>query len=155
MSAPVWCVQHRDGWCACARNRKPRDTSDAVRTRCKHVVMFPHGSALRQPTCPDCYGAPNPKREGHIYCAANRIIDEVIEPIRSIPPAQDGEGLRGALDSGIEALNTWVHVHAPDECREEDVKASRERLMEGGTLWYLATVLEKLRRARATLNKGE
>lgn len=46
------------------------------------------------------YGAPNPKREGHIYCIACRIIDEVIEPIRSLPPApaiEEGEGLRKAL----------------------------------------------------------
>lgn len=56
-----------------------------------------------------------------------------------------------ALEAAEEALNTWVHVHAPDECREEDVAASRARLMEGGTLWYLATVLQKVRTARAAL----
>lgn len=49
-----WCVQHREGWCACEVNRKPAESNDHVPTVCGHVITLPFGFEKRQPTCKDC-----------------------------------------------------------------------------------------------------
>ena len=50
----VWCVRHRDGWCACEPNRKPKETENNIPTKCDHFVFGPMGIEKREPTCPDC-----------------------------------------------------------------------------------------------------
>lgn len=49
----VWCVQHRDGWCACKEDRDPGE-ADNVATRCENWVVLPSGIARRWPTCEEC-----------------------------------------------------------------------------------------------------
>ena len=50
----VWCVLHRDGWCACATRLKPKDVLTSVPTKCDCAVVLPYGYSKRQPTCPAC-----------------------------------------------------------------------------------------------------
>ena len=49
----VWCVHHRDGWCATAPNRKHGDV-DYAKTKCGHVVTLPWGFERRVPDCCEC-----------------------------------------------------------------------------------------------------
>jgi hypothetical protein len=56
----VWCVRHKDGWCATKRNRKPGEGRDSVETRCNHFVTLPWGYEQREPTCEECL-TPNTK----------------------------------------------------------------------------------------------
>jgi len=61
----VWCVQHRDGWCA--TKSQPKNTpryQDHVKTLCAYVVTLPFGFARRAPTCKDCLERLN-KEDGH------------------------------------------------------------------------------------------
>lgn len=51
---PVWCVEHKDGWCAIKLNYKPPEDANNVPTRCNHFVVLPTGFAKRQPTCDEC-----------------------------------------------------------------------------------------------------
>lgn len=51
---PVWCVQHRDGWCATFGGRRPTEAQTTVETRCRHFVILPYGFERRQPDCDDC-----------------------------------------------------------------------------------------------------
>ena len=51
----VWCVRHRDGWCACESEPKEGETN--VPTKCDHFIWLPMGFEKREPTCPDCLKA--------------------------------------------------------------------------------------------------
>jgi hypothetical protein len=53
-AAAVWCVQHREGWCACYTNQRPSEGQDNVPTLCAHYVWGPFGFKRRRPTCPAC-----------------------------------------------------------------------------------------------------
>lgn len=50
----VWCVRHRDGWCATATGKKARDSALSVKTKCGNSVILHWGSQERQPNCPEC-----------------------------------------------------------------------------------------------------
>ncbi len=51
----VWCVKHREGWCAMAAHEgPPPGGSTHVFTRCGGNVVFPWGFARRVPTCAEC-----------------------------------------------------------------------------------------------------
>lgn len=64
------------------------------------------------------------------------------------------EELVKALERSMVAINDWLHVYAPDECRESDVAESRARLWENGTLSYIAEVQEQNRAALSQHRKG-
>ena len=52
--APVWCVKHRDGWCA-TKDGKPHDEDGwNIPTKCGQYVVGPIGSEKRIPTCVEC-----------------------------------------------------------------------------------------------------
>jgi hypothetical protein len=51
---------------------------------------------------------------------------------------------RDVLQTAQEAMATWCAVTAPTECSEENVAAALKRINEGGTLWYIATVNDKI-----------
>lgn len=53
----VWCVQHREGWCATATGKQHREDATNVRTRCLQYVVLPMGSERRVPTCVECIEA--------------------------------------------------------------------------------------------------
>lgn len=61
---------------------------------------------------------------------------------------------KSALLAAREALATWCATSAPDECSPENVRAAQERLSEGGTLWYIATVNQKITDALAVHMPG-
>jgi len=48
------------------------------------------------------------------------------------------------LDEVRVALNDWVRSYAPEHCNEEQVEETRERLNDGGTLYYISKVSEKV-----------
>lgn len=50
----VWCVRHRDGWCAAKANKKPREGVNSVATLCGFHVVLPWGFSEREPTCDLC-----------------------------------------------------------------------------------------------------
>ncbi len=52
--ASVWCVQHRDGWCATYGGRRPDPKALNDRTRCGHFVIARVGSERREPDCIEC-----------------------------------------------------------------------------------------------------
>ncbi len=54
MNGSVWCVQHRDGWCATADGAAPADDATSVKTACGYFVTLPFGSKRRKPDCQDC-----------------------------------------------------------------------------------------------------
>ena len=53
------------------------------------------------------------------------------------------ESLHTALRAAVIALNDWSCTFAPEQHLEEYVKASRERIHEYGTLWYIASVTKQ------------
>lgn len=68
---PVWCVAYRDsagkGWCATERGRRPDPSAWGDATRCGMTVTLRIGSAIREPTCPECIAkmtAPRKARKG-------------------------------------------------------------------------------------------
>ena len=50
----VWCVKHRDGWCA-TRDGEPERGAFKVPTKCGNYVMLPWDFNMRLPTCAECY----------------------------------------------------------------------------------------------------
>ena len=50
----MWCIEHRDGWCAVKGNYKPEETVDNVPTVCDYYVVLPFGIKYRTPTCMEC-----------------------------------------------------------------------------------------------------
>lgn len=54
MSRPVWCVRHRDGWCATKGGRRPDPEAWSDLTRCGYQVLLRWGSEKRLPDCPEC-----------------------------------------------------------------------------------------------------
>ena len=61
------------------------------------------------------------------------------------------EDLRKAVDAAILALDDWTHSYAPDFGDEARVEEARVRLTENGTLWYIATTVDRLRKAKELL----
>ena len=51
---PVWCILHKDGWCAHLVDLEPPAGMENVPTRCNHFVILPLGVEKRVPTCKDC-----------------------------------------------------------------------------------------------------
>lgn len=50
----VWCVKHRDGWCAAKPNRPWDERAFNIGTRCGYVIVLPLGSKKGEPTCLEC-----------------------------------------------------------------------------------------------------
>ena len=61
------------------------------------------------------------------------------------------EVLTTALDAAILALDDWTNVYASDFCNEARVAEAKARLNEYGTVWYIATTVDKLRKAKELL----
>ena len=57
------------------------------------------------------------------------------------------EKMRNALSSAIVALDDWTRTYAPEFCDEDSVKNTKNRLMESGTLCYIATVIQQCKDA--------
>ena len=53
-SSRVWCIRHREGWCATATGKPSKDGSDNVATVCQHFVIMPGGCKVCKPDCPEC-----------------------------------------------------------------------------------------------------
>jgi pyrimidine deaminase RibD-like protein len=53
----VWCVKHRDGWCATKSGRRYAEGITNAPTKCKHYVTLPCGYERRVPTCVECIEA--------------------------------------------------------------------------------------------------
>jgi hypothetical protein len=51
--------------------------------------------------------------------------------------------LKRALRRSMRALDDWTHEFAPEFCDLARVSATRKRIMENGTLYYIATVQER------------
>lgn len=51
---PVWCVQHRGGWCATKYGRKPDPIALLDQTRCGYSVTLRTDDDKRLPTCSTC-----------------------------------------------------------------------------------------------------
>ena len=63
----------------------------------------------------------------------------------------DKEALTASINAAILALDDWTHSYAPDFCDEARVTEARARLTENGTLWYIATTVDRLRKAKELL----
>jgi len=58
------------------------------------------------------------------------------------------QALREATAAAIVALDDWVNTYAEELCNEERVKEAHERIKDnGGTLYYVGTVLQQCREA--------
>lgn len=53
----VWCVQHRDGWCATRSGAKPSADAWKDATACGCWVTMRMGSEIREPDCEECHAA--------------------------------------------------------------------------------------------------
>lgn len=57
MAKKVWCVRHREGWCATATGKSFKEEQGTVKTKCRHYVIMPLGCEFRVPTCTEgCSG---------------------------------------------------------------------------------------------------
>ena len=61
------------------------------------------------------------------------------------------EDLRKAIDAGILALDDWTHTFASEFCDKARVAEAKARLNEYGTLWYVASTVETLAKAKEYL----
>jgi len=50
----VWCVRHRNGWCAVFDGRCPSEDAWEVPTKCDHFIHLPWACEKRVPTCEEC-----------------------------------------------------------------------------------------------------
>lgn len=50
----VWCVQGRDGWCACKINQMPVRDSLEVKTLCGCSIILPFAAKFGTPDCSEC-----------------------------------------------------------------------------------------------------
>lgn len=50
----IWCVKHRDGWCATDTGKAFKEGVFTVKTMCQHHVCMPYGCEYREPTCKQC-----------------------------------------------------------------------------------------------------
>lgn len=53
----MWCVKHKDGWCATADNKPWNERDFNVKTLCNHQVILPLGCKNGQPSCDECLRA--------------------------------------------------------------------------------------------------
>jgi len=51
---PVWCVKHREGWCATKGGRRPDPKALSDATRCGSQVIARWGGEKRIPDCEEC-----------------------------------------------------------------------------------------------------
>jgi hypothetical protein len=63
---------------------------------------------------------------------------------------EENAALRSALEAAMQGINDWLHLYAPDECREDRVAEAKKRVHEHGTLAYIAGLNEKAHKALAT-----
>jgi len=63
----------------------------------------------------------------------------------------DKEVLSAALDAAILALDDWANTYAEDFCGEARVAEAKARLNEYGTIWYIATTVQTLVKAKELL----
>ena len=52
----IWCVRHKDGWCAVDNRKRFKESDSSVKTACGMVVTLPLGCEYRIPTCQECRG---------------------------------------------------------------------------------------------------
>ena len=64
---------------------------------------------------------------------------------------KDKEVLTAALDAAILALDDWANVTAPEFCDEARVAEAKARLKQDGTVWYIASTIVNLRKAKELL----
>lgn len=60
----VWCVKHREGWCAMKGGAVPSENADSDETECGSFVIMRIGSEIREPDCTDCRTAMNAMETG-------------------------------------------------------------------------------------------
>jgi hypothetical protein len=60
-----------------------------------------------------------------------------------------------ALEVSNLAIEDWLHIYAPDECKSERVAEAYARIREHGTLAYIASVLSENRSAIAAYDKAQ
>ena len=87
----------------------------------------------------------------------HRDFDERGEIIRQterkLPAAtQRAERLEAALRGADQALNDWINTYADDMCDQKDVAEARARIMEYGTVGYIAKHVAEI---RAALRRNE
>jgi hypothetical protein len=90
-----------------------------------------------------------------IYSEDQSKFFECVPLYASPLPLPSEEKMREALERSMVAIDDWLHVYAEDECRPEDVAASRARLNEHGTLAYIAEVQAANRAALSEMEHGK
>lgn len=55
----------------------------------------------------------------------------------------------------LQALNDWAVTYAPDMCDNDTVQEAKSRVLEHGTLAYIADASEKMREVIAALSEAE
>jgi hypothetical protein len=63
---------------------------------------------------------------------------------------EENAALRSALEAAKQGINDWLHLYAPDECREDRAAEARKRVHEHGTLAYIAELNRIINEALAT-----
>ena len=63
----------------------------------------------------------------------------------------DKELLTVALDAAILALDDWTNTYASNFCDEARVAEAKARLNEHGTVWYIASTVQTLVKAKELL----
>jgi hypothetical protein len=62
----------------------------------------------------------------------------------------EAERLKAALVAAMQAVNDWIITYAADQCGQEEVKAARKRISDGGgTLAYVTDIMEMADKALA------
>ena len=63
----------------------------------------------------------------------------------------DKEVLLAAINAAILALDDWANMYAEEFCNEAKVAESKVRLNEYGTVWYIASTVQTLVKAKELL----
>ncbi|WP_311272231.1 MULTISPECIES: hypothetical protein [unclassified Rhizobium] len=63
--------------------------------------------------------------------------------------------IQGKCAVVLQALNDWAVTYAPDMCGDDTVAQAKSRVLEHGTLSYIANASEKMREVISALSELE
>jgi hypothetical protein len=92
-------------------------------------------------------------RSVNLSAALDLMPDNSALVVRAERAESSCEAMAKALERSCIALSDWIHTYASEFCHEDKVAEAKARIMEAGTLAYVAGVQEQNYTALAEYRK--